>query len=451
MASSVDKSKEDKIKDLLEEIDLHKFIRDDLLSTMGQCEEATEIAEVLRSKEIQLAELLGDPIPAAQAALTSPMVSPTPPALTSTPTPSPMPPRMPTGAFNGVSGRSGNMGDSFSIPHWPSAAPSPFATASRTSAMPSSPPIKPQDNTRKRPLSTSGSSPILQGASKRNASSQPQTRKTKMEEIDAEEAQELANNHRLYEDLIGEGTNSAANAEIRKDRDEAAKDIMSEFRLRRDAELARVLQNEENRSQLPMSHPRPKADASWHIPHRTQPIIKKEAGFNGFREPQPYSGIIPSSDSDDIGSDDGFEEIDADSFNARFGKQKARAMPNPHKLSYQYPSEFSNAQYIPGTSSGYSPYPGMHFPSPANGGRSLPWNQKPPEYNAMPGPILGSMPGSIPGAFPGPYLGGMSRGIPGSSYDQFDAAFDVVRNQQEIFDDDVDIAYVCLIASSAFF
>jgi hypothetical protein len=446
MASPVDQSKEDQIKDLLEEIDLHKFIRDDLLSAMGECEEATEVAQTLRSKEIQLAELLGDPIPAFQAARTPPILSPTPQTLTSTPTPAPSShphphPRMPSGAFNGIPG------DSFSTPHWPSAAPSPFAAASQAPVMLPDPPKLPQDDSRKRPLSTSEYSPTLQGSSKRNALSQPETRKSKIEEIDTRQAEELAAHHRQYETLIRAAVDSSEEDDIRTERDDVEKDILSEFQLERDAELARALQYEENCSQLPMSHPRPRSDASWYIPDRTQPMVKPEPGLNSFRDPRPYSGILPLSESDEFGSDDGFEEITADSFNSRLGKQPAYTMPDGPRVQYKFPSEFSKPQYLPGPS-GYSPYPGISYSSPVNASRSLPWMQKPPPYGPhTPGPVLGGMPGPIPGAYPG----GIPRGMPGGLYDQFDQAFDLVRNQQEIFDDELDIAYVCFIASSACF
>jgi len=413
MASLVDQSKEDKIKDLLEEIDLHKFIRDDLLSAMGECEEVAEVRETIRSKEIQLAELLGDPIPAPQAAPTPPVVSPTPPTLTSTP----VPPHI----FSGIPG------DSFSTPHWPSAAPSPFAAASRTpvqtSAMlPASPVLPSPDNSRKRPRPTSEFSPTLQSSSKRNAASQPESRKSKLEEIDARQAEELAAHNRQYERLMHAAMDGSEVDDLRKERDDIEKDIISEFQLERDAELARALQYEENNSQLPMANSRP--HASWNIPDRTQPV-KLEPGSNGFRTPQPYGPILPSYQRDDFGSDDGFEEISADSFNSRFGRKPAHysmSVGNPH-VQYQYPSQYSKAQYTPT----YSPYPDNSYPSTVSGARSLPWMHKPAYAPPMLGPMLGGMPSGMPG-----------------SYDQFDKAFDLVRDQQEIFDDENDIAYVHL-------
>lgn len=154
MASAVDQSQEDKIKDLLEDLDTYRYIYDDLLSTRGACAEADELRDTIRKMEVQVATLLGDPVPTPQAAPTPQVSSPTPPVRTPAAAP-----RMASNGFTGIPG------DSFASPHWPSAAPSPFASGSRQSTMvPASPILQSSpDNSRKRQRPLSQVSPTIQG------------------------------------------------------------------------------------------------------------------------------------------------------------------------------------------------------------------------------------------------------------------------------------------------
>lgn len=418
MASPVDKSKEDQIKDLLEEIDLHKFIRDDTLASMGECEQLREIKETLRSKEVQLAELLGDPIPPPEAAITPPMATHTPPTVTPTPAAPPMPPSGFAGFATG--------------PHWSSAGPSPFATASRSPAvMQSSPALPPLDDYRKRSRPISGSSPPMQSPAKRSVPSQPTSRRSKLDEIDARQNREIEDNKNQYGNLINTALNDEEIRDLVEERDSIEKDIISAFQLERDAELARALQREEDSVQLPTNSSQ---YPSWNMPHRTQ-AIKSEPGLNGFRGPPPYTPILPSSQINGytLSSDDGFEEISADSFNSRMGRSgmgKQPALGNPYLPSssspYAQPSYLSNPSNFP------------NYTVPTS--RNLPWS-KSPHNPAAPGAmyITGPKPGSMPGAFPGMY-DPYGRAGKYESPDKFDTAFDLVREQQEIFDDDVDIA-----------
>ncbi|KAJ5349283.1 SNF2-related protein [Penicillium brevicompactum] len=423
MAAPVDKSQEDQIKDLLEEIDLHKFIRDDTLTTMGECEQLREIRETLRAKEVQLAELLGDPIPPPEAAITPPVATPIPQTSThtQTPAPAPAPPPLPSSGFAGFA----------TGPHWSSAGPSPFATASRSPAvMQSSPALSSLDDYRKRPRPTSGSSPPVQSPAKRSAASQPVSRRSKLGEIDARQQREIDEHQEQYGNLISMALNDEEIQDLVEERDSIEKDIISAFQLERDAELARALQCEEDSVPLPNNFTH---QPSWNMPHRTQPI-KPEPGLNGFGGPSQYTPFLPSSrlNQYDQSSDDGFEEITADSFNSRMGNSrmgKQPALGNP---------------YLPSSSSSYaSPF---YITDPSDipnyttsTARNLPWSK--PSYNgAGPGSMYWSgTPGSMPGTFPGMYdpYGKAGKYDP---YDNFDKTFDLVREQQEMFDDDVDIA-----------
>src|SRR3954447_8319573 len=82
-------SQEDKIKDLLEDIDLHKFLYEDLLASRGDGESAAEMMATIKSLESQVARLLGETVP-EESAPTQPASSHTPP------TPAPEPACMPS-------------------------------------------------------------------------------------------------------------------------------------------------------------------------------------------------------------------------------------------------------------------------------------------------------------------------------------------------------------------
>lgn len=393
MASLDHKSNEDKIKDLLEEIDLHKFIRDDYLSSVGECKEAEEVAETLRSKEIQLAELLGDPVPPPPAASTPSVISPTPHNLTSTPAPPPLP----SGGFAEFAGELHRM------LYWSSAAPSPFAISRNPAMLAASPVIQSPDNFRKRPRPTSGSSPTLQESSKRNALSQPASRQSKLEELDSRQQAEIASHQRHYDNLIRAASDSAEALTLQQERDDLEKDIMSLFQLDKDAEIARGLQYDEDHSQYLLSQNTQRP--SWDIPHRT-PHVKTESGSNGVSPFKPHTPSLPFSQRG-AHSDDDFEEITADAFKSRFGDRSS--FNNPYLLSS---SPYGQTPYEAGRSTLSHPPVERH----------LPWNRAP--YGSARNPL--DVSAAMPGLIPGPY-------------DQCDA-FEMIRNQKEIFDDDVDIA-----------
>ncbi|KAG0160891.1 hypothetical protein PDIDSM_8423 [Penicillium digitatum] len=358
MASSVDQSQEDQIKDLLEDLDTYRYIYNDFLATRGACAEADELRDTIRKMEGQVAALLGDPVPTPQAASTSQISSPTPPVRTPAAAP-----RISSNSFTGIPG------DSFASPHWPSAAPSPFAAGSHHSTvLPASPMMQSSDNSRKRQRPLSHISPTTQGSSKRIAPSRPGSRRSQLDAINAEQEARLAENDRMYKQFIdAAGDDADQLKEIREEIDEQAKLIKAEIQMERDAELARALQADENHIQFSIEGFN--EHDSWDLPDRTQPVKLEPISSKAIRASQTSAPIAPSNKLIPFNSDDDIQEITADSFNSRYGKQPTR-----------------QSEFCPGRVN-------LHIP--------------------------------MPGAF--------------DKYDKAEKAFDVVRNQTEIFDDDADM------------
>ena len=314
MASSVDQSQEDKIKDLLEDLDTYRYIYDDLLATRGVCEEADELRDTIRNMEVQVAALLGSPVSVPQSAPTPQVSSPTPPVRTPAAAP-----RMPSNAFTGIPG------ESFASPHWPSAAPSPFAADSRHSTVPPASPMiqSSPDNSRKRQRPLSHISPTIQGSSKRIAPSQPESRRSQLDAIDAEKEATVSESNRVYNQWIdAAGDDLAHVTELREERDEQARLIEGEFQLKRDEELARVLQADEDHGQLPINGFN--EQDGWDLPHRSQPVKLEPFSSKAIRARQTHAPIAPFNKLTPFNSDDDLQEITADSFNSRSGKQPAR-------------------------------------------------------------------------------------------------------------------------------
>ncbi|EKV07013.1 SWI/SNF family DNA-dependent ATPase Ris1, putative [Penicillium digitatum] len=449
MASSVDQSQEDQIKDLLEDLDTYRYIYNDFLATRGACAEADELRDTIRKMEGQVAALLGDPVPTPQAASTSQISSPTPPVRTPAAAP-----RISSNSFTGIPG------DSFASPHWPSAAPSPFAAGSHHSTvLPASPMMQSSDNSRKRQRPLSHISPTTQGSSKRIAPSRPGSRRSQLDAINAEQEARLAENDRMYKQFIdAAGDDADQLKEIREEIDEQAKLIKAEIQMERDAELARALQADENHIQFSIEGFN--EHDSWDLPDRTQPVKLEPISSKAIRASQTSAPIAPSNKLIPFNSDDDIQEITADSFNSRYGKQPTRQsgsfnyphtsslsspyskspytshaphfslMPYPSQLTYStqmtypsqltYPSQMSNPSQMAYPSqlaypSQMSSPSKLSYPSSTVSSRVLPWAREPSHI-------------PMPGAF--------------DKYDKAEKAFDVVRNQTEIFDDDADmVAY----------
>lgn len=405
MASAVaTMSSEDKIKDLCEDIDLQKFIYEDLQDREpGDSEESEEILRTIRNLEAQVAALLGgdsdgpasaqsvdSPRDMPRPALAAAAAPPQPPQERYTHRPSPRPvvmsgsrPRSPPPAaplFPRLhTTRSPSFGTSWSSepssvsnPYWPSSAPSPFVIQ-RHNILPSQESSS-RDSSRKRSRQDSGSSPHQRGPSKyRSLTNQPinpprlqpsRTRQTLEEK--------LAANKEVYEEMMEPDSvemtaqleripPSTVLANLRKEEEDQARLIRDGFQMEQDAELARTLQAQENEytslsssvSPPPFRQPRPSFD---NIPDRTHfPKVKKEPGYPLIEPPRHYETIPDDDDDDD------FEEISGDNFHSRFGVS-----------STGYPMRMPGA--FPGMPHPGSPYMGMPpMPPPPLPSRNLPW------------------------------------------------------------------------------
>jgi hypothetical protein len=194
--------------------------------------------------------------------------------------------------------------------------------------------------------------------------------------------------------------------EFQEELEDSERDMKKEFQMARDAEMARMLQAQENHYQplLPSTQNRP----SWNLPDRSQPTkVKMEAPTNPYAPPPRVPGYYPH-----IGSDDDLQEITADSFNSRAGAPPFRQsgfLNTLNNLHAAYPPNPFLAQNY--SRPGY-PFQPNHSQSPYAqlSHRPLPWLDESQYISQGVGP--------------------------------YDKAFDLVRNQEEMFDDELDVAYV---------
>ncbi|KAJ5606542.1 hypothetical protein N7510_009323 [Penicillium lagena] len=403
MASAVGTmSAEDKIKDLCEDIDLQKFIYEDLQDREpGESEESEEILRTIRNLEAQVAALLGgdsDGPASAQSvelprdtpppALGAAAVPPRPPQEGYTHRPSPRPaatsssrprapspaapslpsmhtPRFPSTPTSRMPGP-GPVSDSY----WPSSAPSPFAIQDRN-LLPSQVSSS-RDSSRKRSRQDSGSSPHQHGPSKYRSVINPPTNPSRPQPSRTRQTLEekLAANREAYEEMMEPDSvemtaqlerisPSTVLANLRKEEEDQARLIREDFQMEQDAELARMLQAQENEyislsssvSPPPFHRSLPSFD---NIPDRTHlPKIKKDPGYPLIEPPRHYETILDEDDNDDD-----FEEISGDHFRSRFGVSSTG-------LPFGMPGAF------PGMSHPGGPYMGM--PPPLLPPRNLPW------------------------------------------------------------------------------
>jgi hypothetical protein len=194
--------------------------------------------------------------------------------------------------------------------------------------------------------------------------------------------------------------------EFQEELEDSQRDMKKEFQMARDAEMARMLQAQENHYQplLPSTQNQP----SWDLPDRSQPTkVKMEAPTNPYDSPPRVPGYYPS-----IGSDDDLQEITADSFNTRAGAPPFRQSGFLNTLNNLHAAYPPNPFLAQNYSRPAYPFQSHNFQSPYAhlSPRSLPW-------------VDGSR---YPSQGVGPY----------------DKAFDLVRNQEEMFDDELDVAYV---------
>jgi hypothetical protein len=192
--------------------------------------------------------------------------------------------------------------------------------------------------------------------------------------------------------------------EYQKELEDSQRDMKKEFQMARDAEMARMLQAQENDYQ-PMP-PSTQIQPSWNLPDRSHPTkVKMEASQNPFAHPPRVPGYYPH-----IGSDDDFEEITADSFNARASAPPARQ------------SGFLNT-----LDSLHAIYPPNPFLARDNSRPAYPQSL----YNQLsPRPL--------------PWLD-EARFPQTQSTGPYEKAFDLVRNQEDFFDDEINVEYVLLL------
>ncbi|KAJ5567755.1 SNF2-related protein [Penicillium sp. DV-2018c] len=429
MASSMDQSQEDKVKDLLEDVDTYRYLYDDMIATRGECEEADELQETIKDMESQVAALLGEPVPTPQVAPAAPtpqVPSPTSPVGA----PTPATPRAPSTTFNGIPGVS------FASPHWSSDAPSPFAAESRLpSILPASSSESSSDNNRKRPRPLSDFSPTTQGSSKRNAPSQPDPRKTKLEMIEVEKKAQLDKNDRLFKQWMDAAADDPDQLKsLQEERDENVQLIQTEFQLKRDAEIARALQADENTNPFPVNTHQ--QQNPWGLPNPPNPVKAEPQSRGLFNQGPTQFGQYASGKLFNgfprFGDDDDIQEIDANSFNTRFGKQPAR-QPG----SYTYPTLPPSAPSKPQNFSHPSyPHQPTHMPYRTNYSHPHLYPSHPPQlpHSAQ---VLNSSPAA--GSRTLPWMNGAAYPTMPGAYDRFDRAFDLVRTQEEIWDDDADV------------
>lgn len=435
-------NKEDEIKDLLEDLDLYKFIYDDIVN--NRPDDSVEIAETLdqiKSLEAKVEQLLGEAAPTDEQAASS-TISPGPPAaprqdatpasnqVTSsstqqsrnTLTPSREGPFVdPPARTTARPLREDLPADPVSVPYWPSYAPSPFAAPSTSGSRYPQP--MSSEQSRKRPRQDSGGASTQPQSSKRTVLSKS---KSRMQEIDAEMEHQLAQNREMYEEMkdpdsvrisaLAEGiTEDQARRNIDKERDEMEKLIRDQFQLERDGELARMLQAQEESSEdEPVSDSRP--SFSPHPPFSPHPSFSPRP----VPEPQPTFSLPDRT-------------------------QSGHPLASQFNSSYAFNQLPNRAQYISKPLLPFTQPPEPVRPSPRPMYPIYPnvgdddIQEIPPSYfsSRHGGPQFGPRP--IPPPMPSrplPWLQDSWRG------ESLDKAMDLAREQMEVEMDEDDFVYV---------
>ena len=319
-------SNEDRIKDLLEDLDLQKLIYDDLV--INRPDDAEGIAEALDSINrvaSEVAGLLGETAP------TSP--SPRRDGPSNTPHPLPSEP-LRQKSYTPTAPAEPLWASGFGS-HWPSYGPSPFAAQPSQNSPPSGLSVfSPMSSevSRKRPRQDSMTSFAPPQSSKRAAMSLSRSR---IAEIEAKLAAQLEESRELFSNMK-DPTNV---------RFTAMADGISE--MEKDEEFARMLQAQDDPEEEDREpYPQP----TFNFPDRTL----GDRLMNPFapRYENPFSPARPNF----VDLDDDIQEIDARSFHSRFGDEAMRQI-----------FEKRHGNFQPGN--GLMP---SEYPSPW-GGRPLPW------------------------------------------------------------------------------
>ncbi|KAJ5662537.1 uncharacterized protein N7477_010153 [Penicillium maclennaniae] len=258
---------EGEVQDLLEELDLHKFIHADLQDNRPNDSFAiAEAMDKIHELETQVARLLGEEAPA----VTPQTVSTPPVSRVDTPTTSAAAVAAnsrhhSSSVAHGHTRPSSNLdaspvrpstqenADSRSTPQWPSSAPSPFGAASSRTGFPAPTPF---DISRKRPRQDSFSSLAPVQTSKRAVLDKTRSR---MAQIDENMETQLAQNRQIYASLLGEEnvrdvarldniSEEQAREKIKGDQKDSEQEIRQQFQLERDGEFARMLQAQQDES-----------------------------------------------------------------------------------------------------------------------------------------------------------------------------------------------------------
>lgn len=410
---------EGEIQDLLEELDLHKFIHADLQDNRPNDSFAiAEAMDKIHELETQVARLLGEeaPVVAPQTASTAPVSRVDTPA-TSAAAVTANDPHHSSSVARGHTHPSSNLAaspvrpgtqenaDSSSTPHWPSSAPSPFGAASSRNGFPAPSPF---DMTRKRPRQDSFGSLAPTQTSKRAVLN---TTRSRMAEIDENMETQLAQNRQIYASLLGDEnvrdvarldnvSEEQAREKIKGDQKDSEQEIRQQFQLERDGEFARLLQAQQDESSddergfdrrqqyNPMGHVtpstfsagRPLPSSSFNLPDRTHfsglsngfsnlgdlsrsgfdfssnPPMPRQVGDRALLIPQnDFDGPMPTS-----------WRIPPISAMHKFNDDDDLQEITPDSFNSRFGRP---AQFVPART-----LPGVHLPMP---GRVLPWMQEP--------------------------------------------------------------------------
>lgn len=326
--------KQAKLNELIEDLELRQFILDDLKAS--QPNDSASIAEAqaeVDAYQAKIANLLGEdtpaaPQPAAPASASRPdplavsrqpdttfphsaapsssqIVESGPPASVRPEMPSLNPPNHTVAPVV----RQDPRADPASTPYWPSSAPSPFAASS--SQQPKYPPPIPPEGSRKRQRQDSGGALAQPQSSKRTIVKNSESR---MKNIDAMLERELAETRKMYEELrqpdnlrcaaITQGiSEDRLRHNLEEEEAEMEREIRKEFRVKQDAELARMLQavdepseDEHDLDVLPsLFNPPPPA---YNIPPVARPISTPGSNpqlLSTFNRPPPVDSRSPIS------------------------------------------------------------------------------------------------------------------------------------------------------------
>lgn len=302
---------EKEIEDVLEDLDLYKFLYDDMLNTRP--DDSIGIAETLktvRALEAKLARLLGEAPPTSTqtsgssiAPEQNPPATPTRHVTNETRSTAPfsqnVTPHRQGHSRSGLSPhspapRSGAdlFRDLSPAPHWPSSAPSPFVTASRH--RPQHDLSIPSEASRKRPRQDSRGTLPQPKPSKRTVVSKS---KSRMEEIDADMNSQLARNREIHDGSrhpenirLRARDENLSEDQIKSKIDQEQKDmehlIKTQFQYERDGELARMLQAQEE-----------PIEDQWHDTLPTQASGPPSFTQHPTLSPQPSSNPMVLSQS----------------------------------------------------------------------------------------------------------------------------------------------------------